>query len=359
MRKGLSALLVLSVVLSGVSLAGVGPWEVLGEVSDRLYSTGFNGFRNQVETRVRAAGRVLYGAFTDRVEAANPFFDPERAVRLRSARGGTGNWVGSPSSLAVRGEGIYLYTRSRGPERRGFRGSIIQLGSRMETIWTVHKEEIGALSIEGAAIGKRDGGYVLYLSYQNGSSGRWEIMKMTSSSISGFQPSEARRLRFDTGFTHYKDPVLHDGKLYVHASSSSFTEQATLVYRTGDSGPEYLREISFGPGSGRAPRLDSILDVNGSQLVFYDWRPSIFHVTQERSRYGFLRNGKVFVGSDPGEAIRSSAGSGALRYMSVELFNGSAWFFYERSERDGGHGVYMNRVPAETFRSTVSSLKKE
>jgi hypothetical protein len=297
---------------------------------------------NRVQSRLRDLGRTIHRRVRGWRKRDTGLFDPAEGRVLVGSGGGTGSWVGAPSMLVEDGE-IYLALRWRGPRRRGHRSAIVQVtDDGVDEILSFGKEAFDACSLEGAALGREGGEYVLYQSYQPSPSSWWRVDRLTAGNLSGFDRADRERV-LDGHGGHLKDPVLHDGRLYLHAPSRLFRSCSTLV--VGDD--TIVGRLSYGRDADRSPRLTSVIDVQETSLALYDWRPSWSHVGAERSRYGRLTGDAVvpLVGEDA--TIRSENGDGAVRYVNGAVLDGEAVLVYERGAADGSHDLCVSRLPVE------------
>lgn len=342
-----------------LSIGVVGAFLVQSAPTADLTTTErLNGYRNLVETEARWIGRNTYNLFNDRPTPNNTLFDTDTArVVLAPAGQGDGYWKGAPGTFYdEEEEALYLYVRSRDPFTRGNSASIWRThnGSSFENVWNISRRSVGAISLEGAAIHKQENGnYTLYLSYQSADTKQWNIAKLDARSPSTFDPQTRQDLTLPD-YRNLKDPVIHNEILFVHALNPYYTSTATVALNLSSNTPEIIGEVDFGRDNDLDPRLTSVLHLSGKTIVFYDWRPTIFHTGEEMSRYGYLDGLVATPHMSDDTTFASLKGTGALRYISTENVKDDIWFFYETSTETGDHVLRLNKVPQHTLIDQIS-----
>lgn len=303
-----------------------------------------NGLRNLIETSARKYGRKIYSLTRKEFEHSTPIFYPLKNKDLISPETDEeGYWIGGPSVLKD-GDEIYVYYRLRDPYRRGWKSVIAKTedGENLEKINKITAEEFEAHSLEGGALQKKDGKYILYISYHEKSSGQWKIDRIKSDTVEGLESSEREQMELATGFTHVKDPVIDGEELIVHTASKNFVKHANFRVKNPSTDPE-VEKIEFtnetSPG-----RITSVLELDGEKYWFYDWLPSMIFTGEEKTKIGVEKDGKI-EGLMPGrKAIGSSSGTCSLRYVKVIEVKDEIWFYYEKSMPGKGHELCVNKM---------------
>lgn len=157
-----------------------------------------------------------------------PLFEPQEGETVISPLGeARGYWVGGHSIIYDSKEKVfYLYYRIRNPRQRGSsngRGFICRIarsdnGFQFEDIWEAKKNELGATSIERAALAiTPEGSYRLYLSYESNEAEGWVIDVLEAAKPTEFQVEKRKNILrpFAPIARHLKDPyVVYLGGLW-------------------------------------------------------------------------------------------------------------------------------------------------
>jgi hypothetical protein len=181
-------------------------------------------------------------------------FDPLQGQLIREPQSpGAGYWVGAPGVFHDRqGDTIYLLYRLRRP--RGVpadRGAEVRLaasqnGLRFTDIWTLHKDQLPAASIERCALNQSpDGRFLLYVSYVDPADNRWRIDVTSAARPEKFEIQGRKPVLTAAaiGVEGVKDPwVMRLGAVYFmvvsYATVETTTDRARLhatadAYNTG------------------------------------------------------------------------------------------------------------------------------
>ncbi|WEL23860.1 hypothetical protein [Candidatus Nanohalovita haloferacivicina] len=324
-------------------------------MKDRI---GMNSLRNIVETEVRNLGRKIYGTVSTEYTHSTPVFDPiQNKALMTPEKDQEGYWIGG-SSILKDGEEILLYYRLRDPYRRGWKSVIAKTcdGEKFEEINSFTAEEFNSHSLEGGALQKKDGEYILYISYHEKTSGQWKIDRIKSETVEGLNSEKREELDLSTGFTHVKDPVVDGEDLIVHTASKNFTRHGNFRVKNPEGEPE-IEKIEFTDESPEG-RITSTLQISGEKYYFYDWLPSIIFTGEEKTKIGVEQDGKIQGLMSGRTAIGSSSGTNSLRYVKTVEVNGELWFYYEKSMAGKGHELCMVKMSKQEVKERLDSLKK-
>ncbi len=220
-------------------------------------------------------------------------FIPEQGITLVPPPGeGKGFWSGGSFATLTNSAEIYLYYRLRRPRsqpyegHRGYRCGIARStdGISFETIWSADKRAFGARSIEKGCMAQRsDGLWLLYVSYDNEQTERWQIDVMIADHPRSFDPTERRSfLTCDSVDAHdIKDPhvFLYNGSFAVFANNTAEIgpREETLVAKTPDGlSVSVIQKKILTPSVDKnawdaySARLTGILPLSDGFLMFYD-----------------------------------------------------------------------------------------
>ena len=348
-----SAVLVISVfhAAEAINLNSRGSVEI--DLSSGL-SSALNSVSNIVQTEIRSSIREVYGRF---VPVREDFILFNSSTRIGGEmNGGEGFWRGGPDLFYdQKRDKAYIYYRQRTPVERGRKAVILQTsnGKSFEKIWSINKEDLNALSIEGAALKKENRTYRLFISYQDIETGRWSIKLFEASQPSEFGVENSTLLQIETVHPHVKDPFIYRGQVYVNTASSFWTSSKTLELNPDGAATD---EIKYGRELQPHPTSTSIIQIGNQSYVFYNWKPTIFHTGEEKSSIGKLKDGKIEPLLLSSKTLRSGHGTESLRYVKAEKVDEEIWTVYEKSLPNGQHGLYLSKTPAETFREKLEKL---
>ena len=141
-------------------------------------------------------GRISSESICGSLNADTSLFDPSDGVSVvRPEVDQEGYWVGSPYPLSD-GEKVYLYYRYRDPRRRGWKAVVAESdnGEDFTPVVKIDRIEVGAISLEGGALVKERGDYVLYLSFNDCEDRRWKIKAIKARNISFLNGSPGPRV---------------------------------------------------------------------------------------------------------------------------------------------------------------------
>lgn len=305
-----------------------------------------NGLRNLIETEARSVGRKIYSTLFSQPDSFNPLFSPSENTELLTPDvDEEGYWVGGPSPFYdEESDEVYLYYRLRDPYRRGWKAVIARLeGEELEEVASFYSEDFSAHSLEGGALHKEDGEYILYISYHEKSSGLWKIDRIAAEDIEGLKAENSEDIEIPSEKAHAKDPVIHNGDLIVHTASRNFFNHSNIKVK-GGSGLE-AENIRFKRDTADG-RITSILEKDGEAFYFYDWLPSIIFTGEENSRIGRMtEEGIEALIQD--KVMRSEHGAKSLRYVKPIEVKDEIWFFYEKSMPGRGHALSLDKMEKE------------
>src|SRR5439155_23719667 len=102
------------------------------------------------------------------------------------------SWAGAPGACRDGGDLFVCYRLRRPPPERGYELRVAFVGERVSDLWRIRKDDLGAESIERAALVRVGAGWRLYLSYVSGEDHQWRIGLIESTAIDAF---DARAMR--------------------------------------------------------------------------------------------------------------------------------------------------------------------
>jgi hypothetical protein len=240
-----------------------------------------------------------------------------------------GNWVGAPAlEYDESNQRVLLYARHRDPQSRGFKGCLYtaEKGSLdFEERAEISKEQIQAVSIEGADLRQEEGEYSLYLSSQDKKDSSWKVLEFRGESIEEVA-EKGEKMGIESDDTHLKDPALDRDNLYVSSNPRSWLASGVRKINL-DSG---LKAEEIDVKSVKYARLTS---TGIEDEVFVDIKPSIFLTSSEKSSVGRLESSGIKLGN-----ILLASKYGSARYFEVlEINENSIYVFWEEEMKQGGH----------------------
>jgi hypothetical protein len=271
---------------------------------------------------------------------------------------GPGSWAGGPSALQSDGR-IYLAYRLRRPigEGRGFRNvvAVSDDGLHFQELARVEREQFGAESLERPAlVVTPDGRWRMYVSCATKDSKHWRVDVLEAATPAELATATPKTVLAGSDEVGVKDPVIvHDsGQWHLWASLHPLerwedADRMTTDYATSPDGLEWAWHGTVlagraGEWDARGVRVASVL-VDGDHLMAaYDGRATAEQnweeltgtasaVRDETGRFGRLT-------AATGAPLRSPAGMGGLRYLSIlRLAEGGTRIYYEISCEDGAH----------------------
>ena len=274
---------------------------------------------------------------------------------------GRGSWAGAPGAFRA-GDDLFLtYRLRRPPPVRGYELHVAAMrGGRLEDLWHVAKAEIGAESIERAAIVRAGETWRLYVGYVEMTDHKWRVGLLESSSIDRFDPRSLRTVLHpdDVGMAAVKDPWLRhvDGRwlMFVscgravrdpafHGSGDALSTGAVRSetgLATSEDGIAWRWEgvvfAASNTGWDRSTtRLTAAIRDGAWWVGCYDGAASLAENYEERCGIARSRDLRVWERMSPdGPANGRSVGPGGVRY--VELTE-SGDIFWEHTREDGAH----------------------
>ena len=288
-------------------------------------------------------------------------FDPDRGQLFAVPPDeGRGSWAGAPGAFRD-GDALFVSYRLRRPQpTRGYELRIAAMrNGRLEDVWRLRKEEIGAESVERAALVRVGDRWRVYPSYVGGEDRKWRIGFIESSSIDGFD-ARAMRPVLDpdaVGMAAVKDPWLVRERdrwlMFVscgravtdpfHGSGDALSTGAVRSesgLATSDDGIAWTWEgIVLGASPGgwdrSTSRLTAAVRDGSSWLGYYDGAASLAENYEERC--GIVRSTdlrKWERASPDGPAVGTPRGPGGVRYVSATERGD---IFWEHTREDGSH----------------------
>ena len=260
---------------------------------------------------------------------------------------------------------FYLYYRIRNPRQQGNsneRRVVCRIarsdnGFRFEDIWEAKKNELGAASIERAALAiTPEGSYRLYLSYESNEAGGWVIDVLEAAKPTEFQVKKRKNILrpFAPIARHLKDPyVIYLGGLwymffsYQTAESDwQNTNNAMAVSRDGRRFVWRGGALPRGKGwDAGVTRVSSILPLVPWFWVFYDGAENMKQCCEEMTGLALTSDFRYFQRVSYMEPLlRSPYASGSLRYLDVVQVKKSFYFYYEYAREDGSHELRVSQV---------------
>jgi hypothetical protein len=288
-------------------------------------------------------------------------FDPQRGQLLAAPPDdGRGSWAGAPGAFRD-GDALFVSYRLRRPQpTRGYELRIAAVrDGRLEDLWRVRKEEIGAQSIERAALVRVGDRWRLYASYVGSADRKWQIGVMESSEIDGFDARDIRlTLHPDAvGMAAVKDPWLlrEDDRWLMFVScgrpvsepfhgTGDALSTGAVRSETGlaisDDGVAWTWDgivLAASPtGWDRSTsRLTAAVREGDGWLGYYDGAASLAENYEERC--GILRSSDLRTWervSRAGPAVGTARGAGGVRYVSA---TDAGDIFWEHTREDGSH----------------------
>lgn len=299
-------------------------------------------------------------------------FDPDSGTTVIEPLGsGAGWWAGAPSAVWT-GQHYYLSYRLRRPqpERGGeTRIAVSSDGERFSQIWSARKEEFDTPSIERSALVRVDDDHWrLYISYVDGSDGRWRIDLMEAATPEELRPRDRRPVltAADIGGEAVKDPWIGrhgTGWLmiasYVPTPGLAGVGHQQLhgtrdIYNTGLSkslsglatsadgltwhweGPIF--EPADSGWDAYAARLNTVVATTDAWIAFYDGSSNVEENYEERCGVAVSDTLRQWRRLSPnGPAVGAAGGPGTVRY--VDAIQSIDWvrFYYEYTRTDGAH----------------------
>jgi hypothetical protein len=314
--------------------------------------------------------------------AVNLPFDPEQGLLVRDAPGqGPGYWAGAPGAFYdTRLREFYLVYRLRFP--RGVlpdRGAEICIarsrdGVQFNDVWSGTKDELGSPSIERCALTRApDGRWRLYVSYVDGSDGRWRIDLVEAPRPDAFRLSNTRPVLTadQIGAEGVKDPFLFQvaGLHHMVVSFATRAEPAddpqlhgtADAYNTGlitsatglatsDDGVDWQWEGEiFAPAptgwDAYCSRIGCLWYDPPAWLALYDGSASVEQNYEERTGLAFtfdLRHFHRVTRRAP--LMTSPHARGTLRYFDLLRLPDATFLYYEMSRPDASHDLRVFRV---------------
>lgn len=303
----------------------------------------------------------------------------EEFVVCESPREEPGYWAGAPAVTYDEASGTtYLYYRLRKPrgQGRGYEARIAAShdGKIFEDIWSVTQQELdNSPSIERGSLVYRDGQWHLYLSYVSSQTQRWQIDRISATSVDAL--CIANRVReLDTGNVPahaVKDPVVFSlgvmtfmfvsyaplelieaqSDVDLHASSDVFTtgfvkSHTGLAVSVGGEPHSWVGEVLGASAMGwdsLVSRISGIIPWHGVYLAFFDGAASVAENYEERVGLAVSGDLRTFY-KLPSSTPRMQSQFGSLRYVSPVITPEGLYVYYEAAKENGSHALYGRKV---------------
>ena len=278
------------------------------------------------------------------------------AVVVAPPGAGAGYWAGAPSA-ALGDDGIYLAYRLRRPLAAG-RGYAVAVarsadGVRFETLITIHREQVGADSLERPGLVRdRAGRWRLYLSCASPGTKHWRVELLEAEHPAEFDASRRVVVLPGDAKTGVKDPVIcrQNGGWQLWACTHPLAEpeeadQMVTEYATSSDGLDWTWQgtaLSGRPGcwDSRGTRVSAVVQTGDALIAFYDGRASAAENYEERTGVATGTEPAALSALGAGPAAESPYAGRGLRYLDVlALPGGSHRLYYEMTRPDGAHDL--------------------
>ena len=316
-----------------------------------------------------------------------PLFDPlDGTVVVDPPGDGAGYWAGAPSAVySHANSSFYLSCRLRTPLRdsgRSGRGEETVIaassdGVSFERVWSAHKDDFEALSIEKSCLVMApDGRYRLYVSYSSRHDFRWHIDMIEAPDPRDLDPATRSTVLGpeNTGTEGVKDPVIYIvGGLWhlyanmaprpetsdwskldrMHRESNAFVSGEIACptgLATSADGVRFCWEGEVIPcGTAWDAYLARISTLVYTPPVFtaiYDGRPNSGANYSDTPGLAITSDLRTFHKVDMGRGLmRSPHGFGTLRYVEALVVGDAIHYFYEMERPDLAHELRTIAVP--------------
>lgn len=283
-----------------------------------------------------------------------------------------GYWVGAPGVYYdAEEQAVYLYYRLRSPRGsgRGYEARIAKSldGVTFDDVWHVTQEQLNSPSIERGALTKKQGEWVLYLSYVNGVTHQWQIDRLVGDRVETLNIS-ARQLELDApmvGGHAVKDPVIMPvgplSFLYVsyapatlvdadassedlHTSDDVFTtgrvhSHTGLAISAGGDHYHWVGEVLGSSPTGwdsLVSRISGFVKMGSLYLAFYDGAADVHENYEERVGLALTADMKSFY-KVPADGPWLQSQYGSLRYVAPVQTAEGLILYYEARTESGAH----------------------
>ena len=293
-------------------------------------------------------------------------FEPKEGKTIFNPEGrGSGFWIGAPSIIFDEDSNKYfLYVRVRNPrpeegkvkpddEYRGYKCQIYESndGFSFELIWEMKKHEIGARSIEKAAMIKIKNKYHIFLSYESPDIiPRWKIVKQTADHPSQFTTDNFHDVDWDVPFFcrfSIKDPIIKrfEGRYYLYIDylrlKRPWVTTGVLVSENGNkfswqgdifSNAKKCKWAQF------TTRLTSIVQIEEEYFGFFDGLNKLKNICDEKSGLCIgISPKELSIWSLTSPSFHSQYGKGSVRYLYAIKQGEIIRIYYEYTEVQGEH----------------------
>jgi hypothetical protein len=285
---------------------------------------------------------------------------------------GEGFWIGAPTIIYDENlEKYFLYVRVRNPRPekgkvkpednyRGYKCQIYESddGNNFKLIWEMRKQEIGARSIEKAAMIKINDEFHLFLSYEStGFIHRWKIVRQCANHPSEFKPENFEDVNWNVPlFCRFsiKDPTIKqfDNRIYLYIDylrlKKPWVTTGVLVsedgYKFDWCGDVFInaKKCKWGQFT---TRLTSVIRIGDEYIGFFDGLNELENICDERAGICVGITPKKFSIwnlNEPG--FESEHGKGSVRYLNAIKQGNNIKIYYEYTEIQGEHVLKMKEI---------------
>jgi hypothetical protein len=304
----------------------------------------------------------------------------EEVIVRRSLGESQGYWAGAPSVWFDPEEArFYLYYRLRRPVGQG-RGNEARIavsrdGLDFEDIWSIRQDQLASPSIERGWLVHDAADWVLFLSYVNGETNRWQIDRLKAESVSALSAAHRETVLDTTQAPAHavKDPVIQKvGPLwymYVSYAPLDLLGESTdqQLHRSGDvftTGSvrshtglavsadgvhfswqgEVLASSQDGWDS-LVSRVTGLLPAGNLYIAFYDGAASLGENYEERGGLAVTADLHTFHKIRFPNALFQSA-FGSARYFCPVVTPTGTYVYYEAASPQGSHYLCVRRLEA-------------
>lgn len=300
-------------------------------------------------------------------------FDPQEGKTLFKPEGeGPGFWIGAPDIIfdqELKKYFLYIRIRNPRPEKgkvspndilRGYKCQIYESenGITFDLIWEMQKQEIGARSIEKAALIKISGKYHMFFSYEiPGVLPQWKIVKQIAAHPSKFKVHRFEEINCDIPFFcrfSVKDPIIKhfDDHFFLFIDylrlKKPWTTTGVLESKDGYDFSwkgEIFTNTKQCKWAQTLIRLTSIIKLNGGFIAFFDGTNKIKNICDEKSGICFGRTPQELeIWSLEKPSFQSEYGKGSVRYLFALKRKKEILIYYEYTEPKGEHVLKMNSI---------------
>jgi hypothetical protein len=277
---------------------------------------------------------------------------------LRPACEGRGNWVGAPAAYWDREKKYWLLLiRYRHHKKRGYKTVLYATknGTDLTQVKTYTSNQLKVTSIERGAITRENNTWEFYLSWERVDRDHWILGLARNRWIEQIEPESFEIIydcdTFETDMI--KDPVIYDGKLYVHIRKNG-TKSTYLA--DGDRLDKVV--IKTDNWARYCQRITSIIKGTSGYFAFYDGAESIEFNQEEKTGILFGECLSSFSPIGPNQpALVSDVGSGSIRYLEAREHDDDMYIWYEYCNADWSHELRFTKVSRKRMLQVLENIK--